>query len=164
MIEQAVAELKGEEWQEEINPEINVDIPAFIPEDFVLDIDVRLSLYRRLSGLREDAELKDITEEIEDRFGAPPMEVSNLLSVMSVRLLLKKMNVIRLDVSHDTVVLVFSPTFELEPKKLVKWVQRDPKRFRFLSEQKLMIRIDKETALEALQEVNKILREGPLIT
>ena len=164
MIEQAVAELKGEEWQEEINPEINVDIPAFIPEDFVLDIDVRLSLYRRLSSLREDMELKAITEEIEDRFGPPPMEVSNLLSVMSVRLLLKKMNVIRLDVSHDTLVLVFSPTSDLEPKKVVKWVQRNPKKSRFLSEQKMMIRIDKETALDALQEVKKILREMPLIT
>jgi len=164
MIEQAVAELKGEEWQEEINPEINVDIPAFIPEDFVLDIDVRLSLYRRLSSLREDMELKAITEEIEDRFGPPPMEVSNLLSVMSVRLLLKRMNVIRLDVSHDTLVLVFSPTSDLEPEKVVKWVQRNPKKFRFLSEQKMMIRIDKETALDALQEVKKILREGALIT
>ncbi len=164
MIEQAVTELKGEEWQEEINPEINVDIPAFIPEDFVLDIDVRLSLYRRLSGLRGDNELKAITEEIEDRFGPPPVEVSNLLNVMSVRLLLKRMNVIRLDVSHDTLVLVFSPTSDVEPKKVVKWVQKNPKKSRFLSEQKMMIRIYKETALDALQGVKKILHEILLTT
>jgi transcription-repair coupling factor (superfamily II helicase) len=164
MIEQAVAELKGEEWQEEINPEINVDIPAFIPEDFVLDIDVRLNLYRRLSGLREDMELKTIIEEIEDRFGPPPMEVSNLLSVMSVRLLLKRMNIIRLDVTHDSLVLLFSPTSDLEPQKVVKWVQRNSKKSQFLSEQKMMIRIDKETALDALQEVKKNLQEILLTT
>ncbi len=164
MIEQAVAELKGEEWQEEIDPEINVDIPAFIPEDFILDIDVRLNLYRRLSGLRENMELKAITEEIEDRFGPPSPEVSNLLSVMSVRLLLKRMNIIRLDVTHDTLVLLFSSTSDLETKKVVKWVQRNPKKSRFLSEQKMMIRIDKETALDALQEVEKILHEILLTT
>jgi transcription-repair coupling factor (superfamily II helicase) len=164
MIEQAVAELKGEEWQEEINPEINVDIPAFIPEDFVLDIDVRLNLYRRLSVLREDMELKAITEEIEDRFGPPPTEVSNLLTVMSVRLLLKRMHVTRLDVTHDTLVLLFLPTSNLEPKKVVKWVQRNPKRARFLSEQKMMIRVDKETALDALKEVKRILHEILLTT
>jgi transcription-repair coupling factor (superfamily II helicase) len=83
---------------------------------------------------------------------------------MSVRLLLKKMNVIRLDVNSDTVVLLFSPTFDVKPDKVVKWVQQNPKRYRFLSEQKMMIRIDKETALDALQEVKRILREGPLIT
>ncbi|MBN1833649.1 MAG: transcription-repair coupling factor [Deltaproteobacteria bacterium] len=164
MIEQAVAELKGEEWQEEINPEINVDIPAFIPEDFILDIDVRLNMYRRLSSLCEDMELKAITEEIEDRFGPPPPEVSNLLSVMSVRLLLKRMHIIRLDVTQDTLVLLFSTTFGLEPNKIVKWIQRNPKKSRFLSEQKIIIRIEKETALDALQEVKKILHEILLTT
>ena len=51
MIEQSISELKGEEWHEEINPEINVDIPAYLPENYVSDIDVRLNLYRRLSSL-----------------------------------------------------------------------------------------------------------------
>ena len=83
---------------------------------------------------------------------------------MIIWLLLKKMNVIRLDVSHDTLVLVFSPTSDLEPKKVVKWVQRNPKKSRFLSGQKMMIRINKETALDALQEVKKNLREILLIT
>ncbi|UCF55959.1 MAG: transcription-repair coupling factor, partial [Deltaproteobacteria bacterium] len=64
LIEQTVAELKGEEWHEETNPEINVDIPAYLPEDYVSDIDVRLNLYRRLSSLREPSELEAMIEEI----------------------------------------------------------------------------------------------------
>jgi transcription-repair coupling factor (superfamily II helicase) len=156
MIEQAVSELKGEEWHEEINPEINVNIPAFIPEDYVSDIDIRLNLYRRLSGLREESELVSMTEEIKDRFGPPPVEVSNLLSVMSVRLLLKKIKMIRLDVSQDSLIMTFSPTSDFEPEVVVKWVERNPKKFQFLSDQKLKIRIKKETALDALQEVKRI--------
>jgi transcription-repair coupling factor (superfamily II helicase) len=156
MIEQAVSELKGEEWHEEINPEINVNIPAFIPEDYVSDIDVRLNLYRRLSGLREESELVSMIEEVKDRFGPPPMEVSNLLSVMSVRLLLKKIKVIRLDVSQDSLIMTFSPTSDFEPEVVIKWVERNPKKFQFLSDQKLKIWIKKETAVEALQEVKKV--------
>jgi transcription-repair coupling factor (superfamily II helicase) len=57
MIEQAISELKGEEWHEEVNPEINVNMPAYLPSRYVADADVRLNFYRRLSGLREDEEL-----------------------------------------------------------------------------------------------------------
>jgi transcription-repair coupling factor (superfamily II helicase) len=57
LIEQSVAELKGEEWHEEINPEINVNIPAHLPTSYIRDTDLRLNLYRRLSTLKEDSDL-----------------------------------------------------------------------------------------------------------
>jgi len=112
-----------------------------------------------LSGLREESELVSMIEEIKDRFGPPPMEVSNLLSVMSVRLLLKKIKVIRLDVTQDSLTITFSPTSDFEPELVVKWVERNPKRFQFLSGQKLKIGIKKETALDALQEVKRIFED-----
>ncbi len=55
LIEEAVAELKGEAWHETVNPEINVKISAYLPSDYVIDTDVRLSLYRRLSLLQGEA-------------------------------------------------------------------------------------------------------------
>ena len=58
LIERATAELKGEEWQEDINPEINVDMPAYLPGDYVMDTDVRLNLYRRLSNLSQKTNWK----------------------------------------------------------------------------------------------------------
>ena len=84
-----MAELNGEEWHEDISPEINMDIPAFLPGDYVLDTDVRLNLYRRLSSLLEESELEELAEEIRDRFGPSPQEVENLLGLMAIRLLLK---------------------------------------------------------------------------
>jgi transcription-repair coupling factor (superfamily II helicase) len=162
LIEQAIAELRGEEWHEEINPEINVDIPAYLPGEYVSDVDVRLNLYRRLSSLREEPELDAMVEEMNDRFGAPPQEVSNLLTVMSVRLLLKKMEVIRLDVSDEGLTFTFSPVTHMEPAKLVELVSREPKTFQFLSERKLKALIRKQSPLEALFEVKNIVQKFDL--
>ena len=66
-----------------MDPEINADITAYLPAEYVIDTDVRLNLYRRLSGLREKVELEAIKEEIDDRFGPQPREVGNLLGLMS---------------------------------------------------------------------------------
>ena len=124
-----------------------MDIPAYLPEDFISDIDVRLNLYRRLSSLRKESELEAMIEEMNDRFGPPSAEVSNLLTVMSVRLLLKRIEVSRLDVSNEALIFVFAPESDLEPEKVVKLVERDPKRFQFLSERKVKIKIGEQTDL-----------------
>ncbi len=157
LIEQTVAELKGEEWHEETNPEINVDLPAYLPEDFISDIDVRLNLYRRLSSLREKVDLEVMIEEMTDRFGPPPVEVSNLVAVMSVRLLLKKKGVSKLDVSNKTLTFNFSPESNVDPEKVVSLVKRDPNRFQFLSERKLNVKIDEKPSLDALLEAIRII-------
>jgi transcription-repair coupling factor (superfamily II helicase) len=139
LIEQAIAELKGEEWEEEINPEINMDIPAFLPGDYVMDTDVRLNLYRRLSGLKRASELEALVTEIKDRFGPPPEEVVNLCGVMALRIILKRLRVSRLDVGEDGLVLTFAPHPRRDPEWLLRWAQDRPAQFQFLSEYKVKI-------------------------
>jgi transcription-repair coupling factor (superfamily II helicase) len=159
LIEQSVAELKGEEWHEEINPEINVNIPAHLPTRYIKDTDIRLNLYRRLSSLREERELAGMAEEMKDRFGSPPQEVENLLKVMSLRLLLKRLRIVRLDVTPEGLTLTFSPDTSVKPERLVSLVKRDPPKYRFLSERKLKVRLSARPALEALQDARVILQD-----
>ena len=159
LIEQSVAELKGEEWQEEINPEINVNIPAHLPTSYVRDTDLRLNLYRRLSNLKEESDLARMAEEMKDRFGSPPEEVRNLLKVMSLRLLLKRLRLLRLDAAQNGLTLTFSSDTPVRPETLVSLVKRDPRRYRFLSEQKLRVTLFTRSALEALDEAKKILQD-----
>jgi transcription-repair coupling factor (superfamily II helicase) len=159
LIERAVSELKGEEWHEEINPEINVDIPAFLPGDYVMDTDVRLNLYRRLSNLRQKTELEVMSEEIRDRFGSPPQEVRNLLSLMSLRLILKKMGINRLDVGSDWLTLNISPDRERDSNRLVERVNHEPQRFHFLSPAKLRINVGRLSPAEDLSKIEKVLEE-----
>ncbi|MBW2282970.1 MAG: transcription-repair coupling factor [Deltaproteobacteria bacterium] len=146
LIEKAVAELKGEEWQEDINPEINADISAFLPADYVLDTDVRLNLYRRLSSLRADAELGAVREEIRDRFGPLPKEAENLLGVMGVRLRLKGMGISRLDLGPRDLTLTFSESSAVDSDRILGWVGAHPNISRFTAQNRLRIRMPMDGA------------------
>jgi transcription-repair coupling factor (superfamily II helicase) len=159
MIEQAISELKGEEWHEEVNPEINVNMPAYLPSSYAADADVRLNLYRRLSGLHEKEELESMKEEMHDRFGPFPPEVLNLLEVMSVRLHLKKLRITRLDVVPDGLIVTFAEDTAVNPAKLVSLVKRQPKKFRFLTDKKLKVRLPACQPLEALLESEKVIQD-----
>jgi transcription-repair coupling factor (superfamily II helicase) len=157
LIEQAIAELKGEEWHEEINPEINVNISAYLPNDYISDTDVRLNLYRKLSSLTEEPELESMTVEMEDRFGAFPEEVFNLMKVMSIRLLLKRLRVTRLDVSEEGLLFTFAPDASLNPDKLLRMVNKEPRKFQFISDRKFRVRFVRLTPLQGLVEAKKIV-------
>jgi transcription-repair coupling factor (superfamily II helicase) len=157
LVEQAIAELKGEEWREEINPEINVNIPAYLPADYISDTDVRLNLYRRLSSLNEEHDLEPMVAEMQDRFGPFPEEVSNLMHVMAVRLLLKRVRVVRLDVTPDGVVFTFYPDTPISPEKLIRMAEKEPKKFLFLSDRKFKVRLGQQTPLQGLMEAKRVV-------
>jgi transcription-repair coupling factor (superfamily II helicase) len=159
LIEQAVSELKGEEWLEDISPEINMDVTAFLPEDYVIDADVRLNFYRRLSSLREKSELEAMAEEIRDRFGPPSLEVRNLLVVMSIRLLLKKMGVGKLDVGQNSLTLTFSQSSVTGSERLTRMVVSEPSRFQFLSKNRLKIHMGSLAPAGALHQVEETINE-----
>jgi len=153
LMEQEIADLKGEEWHEDVNPEIHADIPAFLPAEYVMDADVRLHLYRRLSSLRDKSELEEMKEEILDRFGSPPHEVENLFGLMGIRLLLKRMRVSRLEAGSRSFTLTFSQDGERDPVKLVKFLTSRCHRFDFLSQNRLRVRLDSLSLPEDLPKL-----------
>jgi len=159
LIESAVAELKGEDWHDEINPEIHVNLSAYLPETYVSDPDVRLNLYRRLSSLKDEDDLDSIRSEIRDRFGAPSREVRNLLRIMALRLLMKRIRITRLDVNRHALVLTFAQDADVNTEGLAELVERRPRKFRFSSGTTLRVRPDTPDTLECLEEVQALLRE-----
>ncbi|NLA76046.1 MAG: transcription-repair coupling factor, partial [Deltaproteobacteria bacterium] len=163
LTEEAIAELKGEEYQQEINPEINVQISAYLPEEYVSDIDVRLNIYRRLSSLKEDDDLKRMADEIADRFGPPPKAVSNLLKVMEVRLLMKQKGVARLDVKEDALLFTFSQIKNINPADIVRFIEKRRPRFSMLADSRLKARIKRTDHLSALSEAKSVINEFDFI-
>jgi transcription-repair coupling factor (superfamily II helicase) len=124
-----------------------------------MDTDVRLNLYRRLSNLSQKTELETMSEEIRDRFGSPPQEVRNLLSLMSLRLLLKNTGISRLDVGSDWLAVTLSPDRKREPKRLVERVNNEPQRFRFLSANKLRVHVGTLSPSEDLSKLENAIKE-----
>ncbi|MDI6728524.1 MAG: transcription-repair coupling factor [Thermodesulfovibrionales bacterium] len=89
MLEKAVSELKGEEIKEEIDSQIRLRLSAFIPEDYIPDITLRLSIYKRISTVKSLDALTELKNELIDRFGSMPDEVNNLLHVIEIKILSK---------------------------------------------------------------------------
>ncbi len=159
LIEQTIAELKGEVWQEEIFPEINTDLPVFIPHSYIEESDVRLDIYRRLSTIKEGFELKEMVREIEDRFGPLPKEVLNLISVIKIKIGLKKIGSERLDIKDGYMIFSFSKDTHLSPPKLVDLVCSQPENFSFISDQKLKVVSRKEGPLATLEKAEEIIAQ-----
>ncbi len=157
LIEQTIAELKGEEWYEDINPEININISAYLPEKYIMDPDLRLNIYRRLSMLSDESDLSRIKEEILDRFGPMPQEVKNLFDIMRIRILLKKLGVNRFDVTTDTMILTFTYNNHINPQKIITLVNKKPRSFIFISQNKLKINTKKLSFPNDLSKIKKLL-------
>ena len=91
MLEKAVVELKGEEVRDEIEPQVKLRAAAFIPEEYVQDMSLRLSMYKRLTAIKSIPQLEDYCAEMADRFGQMPEEVVNLAHVIRMKLLSKQL-------------------------------------------------------------------------
>lgn len=152
LMEQAVAELKGEPIEEKIDPEINRELDSFVPEDYIPDANMRLLLYRRLAAVEKEGPLEDLLTEIQDRFGPPPDELLNLVDTIRLKLDLRQAGIIRLDANADHAVLTFADKTPIDPARLVALVRSNPKRLRMTDGNRLLIQ-----AKHPIAETKKIL-------
>ena len=142
LLQNAIDEFKGFPQKDEIDPEVNLGIPAFIPDEYVPDVEQRLLLYRRMARLEDNEEDADFSLELRDRFGPIPEEVASLLKVMEIKRTLRLLNVIRLDRSFpnekERIFLDFGPEGPPYPEKLIEAVQKN-RQWRLLPDGRLII-------------------------
>jgi transcription-repair coupling factor (superfamily II helicase) len=112
LLGEAVEEIKAkqagkplEETRRPPPPTIDLPLPAYIPEDYVPDVNTRLSLYQCLVGIKNSKQLDEIGHDFEDRFGPPPLEVKNLLYAVSIKLLAARVGIESITVEGVQIVL-----------------------------------------------------------
>jgi transcription-repair coupling factor (superfamily II helicase) len=109
MMEEAVREVQGETVTKDVEPEIQLGFPAYIPDSYVQDVNQRLVLYKRLAGFKTADELAAIVDEMVDRFGEIPALVDSLIKVMELRRCLKDLLITGAKVRGEQIVLEFHP-------------------------------------------------------
>lgn len=134
MLEEAIAELKGGEELADTgwSPQITVGTPIMIPEDYVPDLTLRISLYRRIGDLKSLDEIDAFGAELIDRFGSLPSEVDHLLKVVYIKSLCRTANVEKLDAGPKGIVVQFRNAEFPNPAGLVSYIagQQDKARLR----------------------------------
>ncbi|MEZ5731095.1 MAG: transcription-repair coupling factor [Paracoccaceae bacterium] len=129
MLEETIARIKAgdldvaADQDGQWSPQINLGVPVLIPETYVPDLDVRLGLYRRLSGLNTKVELEGFAAELIDRFGALPKEVNTLLLVMRIKALCRRAGIGRLDAGPKGATVQFHNDKYANPAGLVEFLQ-----------------------------------------
>jgi len=94
MMEQAIHELRGEPHHADFEPELRIEIPAYIPADYVPDESERLVIYRRMARAQSWADLSELRDELRDRFGPPPTLIDNLLAAMDIRRQMRELMIV----------------------------------------------------------------------
>jgi transcription-repair coupling factor (superfamily II helicase) len=118
MLEEAVHELRGEEVVFEVDPELSYDVEALVPESYVAEVGVRLSLYKRLAGAVDEAHVDDIADEMENRFGPPPEEVRRLFRLMAQKTHLRRLRVLGCEATSRLVTLHLREDTPLDSGKI----------------------------------------------
>jgi transcription-repair coupling factor (superfamily II helicase) len=147
MLEEAIAKIKSGELEglsaadDQWAPQINLGVPVLIPEDYVPDLDVRLGLYRRLSGLSTKVELEGFAAELIDRFGKLPREVNTLLLVVRIKAMCKRAGIAKLDGGPKGATIQFHNDKFASPQGLVEFIQ-DQKGLAKIKDNKIVVRRD----------------------
>jgi len=138
LLDEAVRELKGEPPREEIDPDVQLPVPALIPDPYMPDVHQRLWFYKRLATAATFEELDEIRAEIVDRCGDPPDEVDALCELMAVKVRLRALAVRALEAGPGRLVFTLGDTAALDPFLLAKHVQASHGALRLTPDMKLV--------------------------
>ena len=130
LMEEAVASIKGEEVRTEFEPDIELPLPALIPEDYVPDVQQRLVFYKRLATANTEEALYDVKGDLRDQCGEPPPEVDALVEVMSLKNELRALRMRGLKSGPQRLVAQLGPDALLDPIKLAQLVAKGKGRYR----------------------------------
>jgi len=128
MLEDAILEAKaggaGIEKRESFSPQITVDAPILIPEDYVPDLDLRMGLYRRLNEVEDRQGLEAFAAELIDRFGKLPAPTQNLFKIIEIKQNCVAANISKIDVGPKGALVSFFEDRFPRPEALVAYIQR----------------------------------------
>ena len=125
MLERTVAELRGEQVEDETSVSINLGVNVAIPEDYIQDMGQRLRTYKRVSSSRDEETLSNIRRETEDRYGRLPQSVEDLFAYARLRRLAEEIGVLSIDKTPEGIAIKFSENARISPEKLTEFVSRD---------------------------------------
>ena len=161
MLEEAVAALRGGqegEVEDQWSPRINLGTSVLIPEDYVPDLQVRLGLYRRLSGVETHDAIEAFAAELIDRFGPLPEEVRHLLDVVEIKGLCRQAGIEQIDAGPKGAVIAFRNKTFANPEGLIAFIREEGARVKLQPDHRLIYYANWATPEARLQGTRELLK------
>lgn len=169
MLDQAVTALKeGREPSLEDasanQTEIELRIPALLPDDYIADVNQRLSLYKQLASCQSKDAIDEFQVECIDRFGLLPLPAKQLIKVAELKLIAKRLGITKIDLTSIGGTIEFRENTPVDPGYIIQLVQTRSDTFRFEGSQKLRLVKKTETAEERLSLIENVLNDFAMET
>ena len=154
-LKQAVRRAKGEEDVEEVDTSMDVLIDSYIPKHYIKDESQRMEMYRKIAVIADEEDVRDVIDELIDRFGEPPKAVLQLIHLAKIRHMASTLNVETIQQKGDTYTFHFVKGYELDLSLLNELTSVFGKRLVFSMAAEHSIRLSAEK--NALDDVEKVL-------
>jgi transcription-repair coupling factor (superfamily II helicase) len=122
--------------------EIDLHVPALIPEDYLPDVHMRLIMYKRIASVKSKTELNDLKEEMIDRFGLLPDAVKNLFEISKLKQKARPLGIRKIDLGLNGGRIFFQEKASIDPMGIIQLIQSDPVSYRLDGQDKLRINMD----------------------
>ncbi len=137
--------------------EVELHLPALIPDDYLGDVHARLTLYKRIASARSEDDLRDLQVEMIDRFGLLPDGTRQLFAVASLKLMATPLGIRKLDFGANGGRIVFREKPEVDPMAIIKLIQQLPRVYKLDGQDKLKIVLDLPGASERIRSAQEVL-------
>jgi len=164
LLERAVQALKAGRIPDIDKPlyhgaEVDLQIPALLPEDYLPDVHARLIQYKRIASAPDLDDLRELQVEMIDRFGLLPDAAKHLFAVTELKLLAQPLGVRKIEAGPQGGRLLFQPEPAVDPLGVIRLIQTKPKEFRLDGGERLRFTADLPTASDRIGYVDRLLRE-----
>jgi transcription-repair coupling factor (superfamily II helicase) len=162
LLERAIRTLKPGKTLELIQPplhgpEVDLQTPALIPEDYLPDVHTRLVLYKRLAEANNSEELRELQIEMIDRFGLLPEATKTLFAINALRLKAAEIGIRKIEASTRGGRIYFQPQPKVDPMAIINLIQQQPSRYQFDGQEKLRFVEELPDTRARLEAIEKLL-------
>lgn len=158
LLNEALSEARGESpVDRDLDPEINLRIPALIPDSYIADIRIRLSYYKALAEITSQEDLDQIEEELKDQFGELPEPVINLMGLMLIRKQCKDLGVRDISAGLKNISLIFTERTRMKPETVIQLATRENKKYSLTPDQRLNVRMNNISWMNVYEKLRYLL-------
>ena len=138
-------------------PEIDLHLPALIPDDYLPDIHTRLIMYKRIANAESEDSLREIQVEMIDRFGLLPEQAKNLIRITELKLMALTLGIVKIDAGENGGRILFGPTPNIDAVTIIQLIQKKPGEFKLEGQDKLRISADLSDNATRFDYIEKLL-------